>query len=62
VGFFNFKIMVKCKNLKCPIKEKCGRYVNKVIGVVSSQEFQFETVKNPDGTIRGYICQFQKFI
>ncbi len=54
--------MVKCNNLKCPIKDKCGRYVNKVIGEPTYNTFNFEVIKNPDGSIRGYICQFQKFI
>jgi hypothetical protein len=54
--------MDKCNNTDCPIKEKCGRYVRKAIGAVNSQTFEFEVIKNPDGTVRGYVCQFQKFI
>lgn len=54
--------MEKCNNEKCPMKERCRRYTAKQIGPVSEKTFQFETIKNPDGTIRGHICQFQKYV
>lgn len=52
--------MEKCNNNSCPMKDKCKRFVGKVIGPVSERTFEYEIIKNPDGSIRGYICQYQK--
>jgi hypothetical protein len=52
--------MEKCNNQACPVKDKCKRYVAKVVGKYSERTFEFETILNPDGTIRGYLCQYQK--
>ena len=53
--------MVKCKNEKCPIRERCARYKNKAMSVAQEYNtFEYTEVKNPDGVVVGYVCQFQK--
>jgi len=56
-------MIIKCTNKSCPIKDKCKRNVAK--DAPSEQKynfFQYEAVKNKEGIIVGYICQFQKFV
>lgn len=58
---FSFAVMEKCTNKKCPIKINCERFVVNPLNVTGSREFSFTEVKNPDGSIRGHYCQFQKY-
>lgn len=44
------------------MQDKCKRAQVKNIEKDGEKEFKFETVFNTDGTVRGYVCQFQKFV
>lgn len=54
--------MEKCVNKECPLKIRCRRYTLPDINKKGETKFKFEEIKNPDGSVRGYRCQFQKFI
>lgn len=55
--------MVKCENTKCPLKERCKRHVDKPSPIQQEyKKFEYTAVKNKEGEIVGYTCQFQKFV
>lgn len=53
--------MTKCTNDKCPIRHTCKRFVQHVMPDNKDQKlFEFTPVKNADGIVVGYVCNFQK--
>jgi hypothetical protein len=54
--------MVKCTNIECPLKDKCQRFVGRDLPVHQEYRlFEYVPVKDKDGKIVGYSCQFQIF-